>query len=204
MAYREVASVSFIGEDPENQHLKNMLFVGDLADYSEDRASYGDVIDPVHLYVMADGQTLHNVAWVHRTNLDWQTDGYTGGYSEMHHIACDCLPEAESHGQTEAIFTCNALVAALKNRAEEVRQTASIEDDYAKRRLILRLLRADREYPQSWPANVLQGEHQIFLLSMILQEHPVEVKCHVDQLVDEGKVDFQDDEIVRLAHQKAA
>src|SRR3989344_8008872 len=133
-----VEAFTFLGSDPDRiALLKRLNFRGNLADYAQERALYGDSIDPIHLFVIPDGNTAHNVAWVHRSTFDL----VEGEVEERYQIACDCTPEAESSGEPDAVFACSALVNSLFIRAGQIRHNLSLVSDETKRRAIVRLLK---------------------------------------------------------------
>lgn len=63
------------------------------------------------------------------------------------------------------------------------------------------VLELDALHPEEWPATVISGQHQVSILSTMLQLHPEVVRWYGRILEDEGTIDF-DGETMRLTADK--
>ncbi len=188
-------------------------FTGRVAIWAEERERRGDSINPIMTYT-ENGP--HRVSWVRREGLDDDGIPYC-----THHIVCDCAiltPEkASPSAVVDQAVACGGVLRALQRRAAYVDHTyrtgeilAALRDpetgDFEQSnsfhkfavKSIGSLLDLDARHPEEWPANVINGEHRVSVLSTLFQLHPEVVKWYGRMLEEEGIISDFDGESLKL------
>lgn len=202
-----------LGKPLRIREIRPSNFDGPVAEWANYReAVFNDSVTPIVTIPEGDGDDIHRVSWVHHSWLDRETESM----HDQYHIACDCSMMAELEGDPDSIFECPTLQKTLNRRASLIRGTLLLdkifracrdsEDSRSQVTLdrqffvvetIMWIMERDRSHPDSWVGNVASGEHTASLLGLILQEPPDNVRAIAEDLVDEGRLEF-DGEIVRL------
>jgi hypothetical protein len=181
------------------------LYTGEIPAWAQRRTrTLGEFIEPRQLYIGWVGDLPHKVAWVDHVGLD----NRTGSSYHRHHVVCDCFfyDDKDIFNEKE-IMNCSVLQNAILRRADFTAQQMTIDtiidsfsstsqgrgiDLFLLQRMIEDILVLDSKHPEEWAGNIISGEHDIALLSMIMRQ-PVEVvESSVQLLKLEGKVDVED------------
>lgn len=210
----EKETFELLGKPRRIREVRPNNFAGPVAEWADYRtAVYEDKVIPVMTFPEQLGNDVHRVAWVNHSGYDFET----GQDYAQHHIVCDCCLMAEISGEPDSIYECSTLQKTLKRRASFLRSTLMLdkilractdsEDGRLKVTLdrrffaaetIMWLLHQDREHPESWMGNIVSGEHNLSLLGLILQQPPGGVRLLVEDLAEEGRVEFDGEYIVAL------
>ncbi len=185
-------SYSFSYNRPLEEQNRDEIFKGPLADWARERREmYLEVADPMHLYFgFKEGQP-HTAAWIFRHLMD----GETGQTHWMFHVACDCMPEADSLDEPDIMYSCEVLAEALIDRAM-TEGTKFIRPDLGQS--ILDILEQDRKDPKRWVANYINGQHEVPMLALMLGRHPDDVTEVAHDLEEFGAIELEE-ETLRLA-----
>lgn len=185
----EIGKVYSFDETLEDLEKQERVFAGPLADWARDRSMLeGDFIRPIHLAVAEKSGEPHNVAWLQRSLLDMDSGEVTCFY----HVACDCMPAADFNGDPNIMFGCSALANMLVIRGYQVSgyfPHNTIEEG------IIDVLRKDREHPQGWVANYINGQHEIVVLSVVLGHSQKEILDAAYYLAKSGEVQLLSDSV---------
>lgn len=203
--------VSLIKKEDYEKFIET-LFTGGIADWASLRLDrYGDfvVLKQVYLEWPDPTQSPHKVAWVQHYGLDPDPE-----FDNMHHIICDCAGHAADSSQP--IFCSVAENAILERAAYTARnwhipEVLALYGDIDVRvydrneemnDLLLRtmesILETDRDHPEEWVGNIKSGEHEVQLMSHILQQPEDVVKICAEILQLQEKVTI-DGNTLRLA-----
>ncbi len=181
-----------------------------LADWARLRGQdFGETIVPRQLHIVGKNGKPHTVAWLHRSGMDLNT----GEPYDYHHLACDCMPQAEIEGSMAGMFACESLSTALLGRAQTIRAEFGLPDilpaDPTARMwtggkqivvsTMLYILERDRLHPESWMANYMSGRHELSLLSLVLNREVAELAMYAEILQEAGKVEVNNATTVMLA-----
>ncbi len=206
--FDESVVFELVGKAQEVRELRPSNFEGPVAVWANVREQkFGDTILPRHVYTERSGDEEHRVAWVYHSGIDFES----GETFSDHHIACDCLLEAEQSDSQDPILPldCDALRSVLNKRAWFVNATFRIDEvmkvfkdgkagDYEQLpavhdfsvRTIAYLLEHDTRHPESWVGNVITGQHQVSLLSVVMQQPPEIIRWYGELLEQTGLVEF--------------
>lgn len=204
-----------IGKPLRIREIRPSNFDGPVKEWAEYRtAVFGDIVrDVLTLPEDHDGNT-HRVSWVYHAGRDIETDE---AYAR-HHIACDCSLMAELSGEADSIFECPVLQKTLNRRtglvrgtllldkliracidSEDSRSSITLDRGFIESETIMWIMRQDNEHPESWMGNITSGEHTVSLIGLIIQKPPDNVRSLVEYLADEGRLEFDGEETLRLA-----
>ena len=220
--FDETEVFALTGQAREVRELHPSHFAGPVAEWADERErNFGDTIIPRHVYAELKDGKMHRVAWIYHQGVEFIDEGYIP--FERHHIACDCLLESEHEGDTELMFNCEALLKVLNKRAWWVNSVYGTEDvlmqlpNLPKEALfgvsaeemdeafsvaaIRHLLEHDARHPEAWVANILDNEHQVSLLALVLQKPPEDVRELVETIEERGLIDF-DGEVLQLTQEE--
>jgi len=207
-------------ENPDVAHV--MFFLGDAEYWRIFRKEvFGEHNRALALIPMVKDGQRHDVAWLERSWVD-QT---TGESHTVHHAACPCMIECEfSDGDgLAAMGDCEAWRTGILSRAIDINHknsrdfgqmlsiSAPLKDVERSGvpfeelaldpvdEVLLHHLRVVKNQPHYWEGNVRGGEHQLHLLSVITGYPPSQLTEHALSLAEEGWVDFDGDQTIRLA-----
>ncbi|MBX4201652.1 hypothetical protein KW803_02025 [Candidatus Saccharibacteria bacterium] len=212
-----------IGRATRLRQLQPTNFEGPVAEWAEERTKlFGDVVISRMVFVEPGKKEDHRVAWVYRSGIDLETEETFA----RHHIACDCSLEADRDDELERIFQCQHLMGVLNKRAWQISATYGAEDilrtipdlpeeallgyehghEIFGREFSLRALSSildhDFRHPDSWVANVIDGEHQASLMALIFQQDPAEIHQVAEILERGGVVEIDGDTIMLTEEEK--
>lgn len=208
-------------DSPAVRQLQPSNFEGPVAYWAAERTrKFGDGFIPRHVYTeVVDGQP-HRVAWVYHDGIDPDI----GETFERHHIACDCMLEAEHDGEPERMFACEALHRVLNKRAWVISSVYKMEDtmraipelpeaalfggdraslyDEFSMRSIGYLLEHDVIHPEGWVNNIVDGEHMASLIALIMQRDPDEIREYAERMERAGIIKFDGETIMLTESEK--
>jgi hypothetical protein len=182
---RDALFISLLGNEDHDRYL-DLVMKGGIGEWAGFRLkNYGEFIAPEQAYIEWGAQGLHRVAWVK----------HYGGAEKVpeqqavHHIICECSSkDPENDVFVECTVWENALLerAALVSRnwhipemltAYSALETSDFDKNEELNDLLVgtmeSLLINDKKHPEEWVGNLVSGEHDIGLMSHILQQ-PVE------------------------------
>jgi len=182
---------------------------------------FGESNRALTLLPMTKNGARHDVVWLERSWVDPNSDRA----KTVHHAACRCLVESDLNGddEFEAMQKCSALQAGILYRSLEVNhqlgldfgqmlaKSAELSDveheginfhgmelDPVDEAMLFHL-RTIKRQPQYWEGNVWGGEHQLHLLSVVTGFEVGQLAEHALALAENGWVDYDGDQTVRLA-----
>lgn len=208
-------------EDDDRQEIIQQYFAGDILRWAGNRAlEYGDVIEPKVLYVEANEDETHSVAWVEHTGVN------TATYEVFHnhHIVCDCVLCKNFNNGRGGIDTslCEVMARAIEARGQMVgakfRRDIVVSQNegvfnvltgkFEKSRqfdlesfavtAIEQVLRSDKQHPEVWHGNAVSGSLSVEEASNIIELSEPLVLLAAEELRKSGKADFEG-ESLRLA-----
>jgi hypothetical protein len=189
---------------------QKLLFNGPLADWAKIRSDdFAETVKPKHLFIESKDGRPHNVAWLYRSGLDFDT----GEPYSFHHVACDCMSEAELREDPELMFSCEALGSALMKRAQQVRGYYGLPEilpvsseqkmGTGGKQLVIStmvyIMERDQAHPDSWVANYINGRHELPLLSVVLSRDVDEIAEYASMLEEAGKLEIDNGSTIRLS-----
>lgn len=204
------------------QEADERFFIGEIAFWRLYREEiFGETNRALSLIPVVQNGESHDVVWLERRRIDPNT----GESYSFHHAACKCLTEAEFCGidGMEAIQECEAWLLGIYQRAADIKyktqkdleEMLALSTQLKGIRLddvpledpdldpldeaILHHLRLVKSRPQYWEGNILGGQHQLPLLSIITGHELPQLTEHVEALAEAGYVDFDGDQTVKLA-----
>lgn len=190
-------------------------FDGPIAEWADYRTvEFKELIVPVMTFPEQVGGEVHRVSWVFHSGYDAEAETDFSQY----HIACDCFLMAEIAGETDSVLECSVLQKTINRRAafwreelkldkvlracadsEEGRNKITLDRRFFATETIMWLLTNDYEHPESWFGNITSGEHSVSLLALVLQESPDSVRMLVEDLAEDGRLEYDGQETVLLA-----
>jgi hypothetical protein len=217
--FDETEVFELIGELGQVRELRPSNFEGPVAEWAEDRMrKFGETIIPRHVYVEPTAEGPHRVAWIYHDGIEIR-DGEMVTFC-MHHVACDCSPEAEKaesqEEKEEILGSCSALESVIRKRAYLVNATYGMENILSRNydhdrpaheqssptqdfvlRSMLYLLEHDYRHPESWIANVESGWDLINLMANVMQLRPEDIRWFAGEL-QEKKMVQTDGQVIEL------
>ncbi len=172
-----------------------------MTEWAQKAERIGQSIVPRTVYLVSMfEQHEHRVAWVYHS---WRLPD---SIEEKHHIACDCVAYMEDpDDEISDVIECPAVLASLEHRAEAVAkilripevlgQSGKKEDSATLKRhsiiaakaMINFVMNYEQAHPEGWIANIESGEHQVPLLSLLMQIQPTR-----DGLTSPDRLSMQD------------
>lgn len=197
---------SHIGIAKPVVELKPSNFEGPMQEWADERdTNFGDSIISRLVYVDKVGREDHRVAWVRHSGIDFEN----GESFCLHHIACDCILEADRDLDPDRIFSCEALLSVLNKRGwwvstqyrfDEVLKyyknpdvgdfEQSDDHHYFVTRSIAYILEHDYRHPEAWMGNIRSGCHLNSLMSVIMQKPPEVMRWYGEIMCQAGVIDF--------------
>ncbi len=156
----------------------------------------------------------HRVAWVDHLGVNRRT----GSPFHLHHVVCDCAYYANSSfPEEDELADCEILQNAVVERTDLIANQHRVREmiesfgnipatDFDRNNelndilttSIESILLFDHLHPEEWAGNVVSGEHDVSLLSLIVDQPPDAIRLCADILAFQGKVEITGD-TVRLA-----
>ncbi len=211
----EREAYELIGSPRIYREIVSNKFDGPVAEWANYRtALFDDSISPVMTFPEQLGNDVHRVSWVSHSGKDPET----GVPYSQHHVVCDCSLMAELAGEPGAIFDCSILQKTLARRAaywrnelkldkilracidsEDGRKNTTLDRQLFETETVKWLLTHDNEHPEDWFGNIVSGEHMVSLIALILQEPPEKVHQIAGNLAEDGYLEYDGQEVIRLA-----
>ena len=203
------------------QEADEMFFIGDTAFWRLYREEIvGETNRALSLIPVMHNGERHDVVWLERTRINPDT----GESYKFHHAACKCLAEAEfcEIEGMQAIQECEAWRLGIYQRAADIKHKSQADLDEMLAlsvqlrgivfdnipledpeldpvdEAILHHLRVVKSRPQHWEGNILGGQHQLPLLSIITGRELPFITGRVEGLMEAGYVEFDGDQTVKL------
>jgi hypothetical protein len=191
------------------------LYTGEVAAWANRRTyNFGDFIEPKQIYLEWVNGHPHRVVWVDHMGINRDTNSPY----HLHHVVCDCAYyENTNFPEEDELADCGVMQNALVERTELVARQHRVREmidsygaipaaDYSKNnelndilvKSIESILVFDRAHPEEWVGNVVSGEHDVTLLSLIIKQPQETVRLCADILAFQGKVEISGDTL-RLA-----